>query len=111
MWSTHDDSKTEKREAESLGMQYVAIPWHCPLPKDEVFAKFLEVLKGSSGKKVFVHCRLGDDRTRMMIAAYRMAEEGWSADEAMNEMRTFGFTWTHHLICPGLANYEKHFPQ
>jgi hypothetical protein len=47
----------------------------------------------------------------MMIAAYRMAEEGWSADEAMNEMRTFGFTWTHHLTCPGLANYEKHFPE
>jgi tyrosine-protein phosphatase SIW14 len=108
---THDDSTTEKREAESLGMQYVAIPWHCPLPKDEVFAKFLEVLQESRGKKVFVHCRLGDDRTGMMIAAYRMAEEGWSADEAMNEMRTFGFTWTHHLTCPGLANYEKHFPE
>lgn len=108
---THDDSKSEKREVESLGMQYVAIPWHCPLPKDEVFAKFLEVLKENRGKKVFVHCRLGDDRTGMMIAAYRMAEEGWSADEAMNEMRTFGFTWSHHLICPGLANYEKHFPE
>lgn len=108
---THADSISEKKEVESLGMKYVAIPWHCPWPRDEVFAKFLQVLHENKGKKVFVHCRLGDDRTGMMVAAYRMAEEGWSADEAMNEMRTFGFTRAHHFICPGLASYEKHFPE
>jgi tyrosine-protein phosphatase SIW14 len=108
---THDDSKTEKKQVEALGMKYVAIPWHCPWPKDEVFTKFLKVLHENKGKKVFVHCRLGDDRTGMMIAAYRMAEEGWTADEAMNEMRTFGFTREHHFLCPGLASYEKSFPE
>lgn len=108
---THANDASEEREAKSLGMKYVAIPWHCPWPRDEVFAKFLKVLHENKGKKVFVHCRLGDDRTGMMVAAYRMAEEGWSADEAMNEMRTFGFTRAHHFICPGLANYEKHFPE
>lgn len=104
------DSKSEKEMAKSLGMEYVAIPWHCPWPHDEVFVKFLKVLQENQGKKVFVHCRLGDDRTGMMVAAYRMAVEGWTADEAMNEMRTFGFTSAHHYICPGLASYEKHFP-
>jgi protein-tyrosine phosphatase len=108
---THSNDPSEEREAKSLGMKYVAIPWHCPWPRDEVFAKFLKVLHENEGKKVFVHCRLGDDRTGMMVAAYRMAEEGWSADEAMNEMRTFGFTRAHHFICPGLASYEKHFPE
>jgi protein-tyrosine phosphatase len=108
---THSNDASEEREAKSLGMKYVAIPWHCPWPRDEVFAKFLKVLHENQGKKVFVHCRLGDDRTGMMVAAYRMAEEGWSADEAMNEMRTFGFTRAHHFICPGLASYEKHFPE
>jgi protein-tyrosine phosphatase len=108
---THANDAGEEREAKSLGMKYVAIPWHCPWPRDEVFAKFLKVLHENKGEKVFVHCRLGDDRTGMMVAAYRMAEEGWSADEAMNEMRTFGFTRAHHFICPGLASYEKHFPE
>jgi len=108
---THANDASEEREAKSLGMKYVAIPWHCPWPRDEVFAKFLKVLHENRGEKVFVHCRLGDDRTGMMVAAYRMAEEGWSADEAMNEMRTFGFTRAHHFICPGLASYEKHFPE
>jgi protein-tyrosine phosphatase len=69
------------------------------------------VVHENKGKKIFVHCRLGDDRTGMMVAAYRMAEEGWTADEAMNEMRSFGFTKSHHLICPGLARYEKSFPK
>ena len=107
---THAHDEAEEKTVESLGMKYVAIPWHCPWPHDEVFAKFLKVVHENKGKKIFVHCRLGDDRTGMMVAAYRIAEEGWTADEAMNEMRSFGFTRSHHLICPSLAGYEKHFP-
>lgn len=108
---THAHDQTEEKEVESLGMKYVAIPWHCPWPHDEVFAKFLKVVHDNQGKKIFVHCRLGDDRTGMMVAAYRMAEEGWTADEAMHEMKSFGFTRAHHFICPSLAGYEKHFPE
>jgi len=104
-------TKTEGKEVRMLGMRYVAIPWHCPLPNDEAFAKFLKLLRDNRGKKVFVHCRLGDDRTGMMIAAYRMADEGWTADEAMREMQKFGFTGAHHFICPALASYELSFPK
>jgi protein-tyrosine phosphatase len=108
---THANDKNEEKEVEALGMKYVAIPWHCPWPNDQVFARFLKVLRENQGKKVFVHCRLGDDRTGMMVAAYRMAEEGWTADEAMAEMKSFGFSRSHHLICPSLARYEKEFPE
>jgi tyrosine-protein phosphatase SIW14 len=108
---THAYSTTEEKEVKALGMQYVAIPWHCPWPHDEVFATFLKLLRENKGKKVFVHCRLGDDRTGMMVAAYRMAEEGWTADEAMREMQAFGFSRVHHYICPSLASYEKRFPE
>jgi len=108
---THANDETEETIVQSLGMKYVAIPWHCPWPHDEVFAKFLKVVHENKGKKIFVHCRLGDDRTGMMVAAYRMADEGWTANEAMTEMKSFGFTRAHHLICPSLASYEKHFPE
>jgi hypothetical protein len=47
----------------------------------------------------------------MMIAAYRMAAQGWTAEEAMHEMQQFGFSTVHHWICPGLASYEKSFPE
>lgn len=104
-------SKDEEAAVSKLGMQYISIPSHCPFPKDEPFAKFLRVLRENPAKKVFVHCRLGDDRTGMAVAAYRMAMEGWSADEAMKEMRAFGFSSVHHAMCPGLADYEESFPQ
>ncbi len=101
----------ERNEVTSLGMRYVAIPWHCFYPKDAIFAQFLEVLRESPEKKIFIHCNLGDDRTGMMIAAYRMAEQGWTAEEAKKEMEAFGFSFFHHLYCPGLSSYEAKFPQ
>jgi tyrosine-protein phosphatase SIW14 len=103
---------SERKIVTHLGMQYVALPWHCSFPKDKIFAQFLTLLRENPGKKIFVHCRLGDDRTGMMIASYRMAEEGWSAEKAEKEMEKFGFSFTHRrLICPGLSSYEEKFPQ
>lgn len=103
-------TNSEGKEVGTLGMQYVAIPWHCPSPNNDVIARFLKLLQENPNKKVFVHCRLGEDRTGMMVAAYRMAAQGWTAEEAMNEMQQFGFSSFHHLMCPGLASYEKNFP-
>jgi protein tyrosine/serine phosphatase len=103
--------KDEREFVNKLGMQYVAIPWHCPFPRDDAFASFLTLLQQNPGKKVFVHCRLGDDRAGMTIAAYRMAEQSWTAQEALKEMEAYGFSSSHHFICPGLSSYEASFPQ
>ena len=104
-------SSHEQAVVSKLGMQYISIPWHCPFPADPVFARFLKVIHDNPDKKIFVHCRLGDDRTGMAIASYRMANEGWSAEEALQEMKMFGFSAAHHAICPTLSTYEKHFPE
>jgi len=104
-------SDHEKVAVDELGMEYVSLPWHCPFPHDEPFAKLLKLIKDNPDKKIFVHCRLGDDRTGMAIAAYRMGLEGWSADDAMKEMELFGFTGVHHMICPRLAAFERSFPE
>jgi protein tyrosine/serine phosphatase len=104
-------SDQERKRVNKLGMQYAAIPWHCPFPRDDAFARFLELIRQNPGKKVFVHCRLGDDRAGMTIAAYRMAEQGWTAQEAMKEMEAYGFALSHHFICPRLASYESSFPR
>lgn len=104
-------SKRDEALVKKLGMTYVSLPWYCPFPKDTVFDRFVELIRENPGKKTFVHCRLGDDRTGMMIAAYRMAEDGWTAKQAMEEMHKFGYGPLHHLMCPGLAGYEKSFPR
>ncbi len=101
--------EVERRQVTKLGMRFVPIPWNCFHPEDTDMARFLRLLRDNRGKKVFVHCQTGDDRTGMMIAAYRMAEEGWTAGRAMKEMEAYGFTSSHHLICPGLSTYEARF--
>ena len=103
--------ESERKIVTRLGMQYVALPWRCFMPKDIVFAQFLTLVRKNPGKKIFVHCRMGDDRTAMMIASYRMAEEGWSAERAEKEMERNGFSFAHkRLICPTLDSYEESFP-
>jgi tyrosine-protein phosphatase SIW14 len=101
---------SERRIVTALGMKYVAIPWRCFSPHDEVFAQFLTLLRENPGKKIFVHCRVGNDRTGMDIAAYRMAEQGWTPEEAEKEMAAYGVNWFHRMICPRLGSYEKRFP-
>lgn len=102
---------TERKKVTRLGMRYVALRWFCLFPSDKVFARFLALVRENPQKKIFVHCRLGDDRVGMTIAAYRMAVEHWTAGQAMQEMRTEGFNAFHQCcICPRLARYEKSFP-
>jgi tyrosine-protein phosphatase SIW14 len=103
--------EVERRRVTKLRMRFVAIPWNCFHPEDTDMARFLRLLRDNRGKKVFVHCQTGDDRTGMMIAAYRMVEEGWTAEEAMKEMEAYGFTSSHYLICAGLSSYEARFPR
>jgi tyrosine-protein phosphatase SIW14 len=99
---------SEKKVVTAAGMQYISIPWHCMFPKDKAMAQFLAVLRDNPKKKIFVHCRLGDDRTGMMIAAYRMAVDNWSAEEAWTEMMHFGM---NREICFPLIKYERNFPE
>lgn len=104
--------KSEREFVKSLGMSYVSMGWECSFPKDKTFADFLTLIVDNPGTKIFVHCRVGDDRTGMMIAAYRMAEQGWSAEKAEKEMERFGFNFVHRrFICPRLSSYEEHFPE
>jgi tyrosine-protein phosphatase SIW14 len=106
----HRDS--ERKELTKLGIRYVPMHWQCSFPKDRIFAAFITLIRKNPGKKIFVHCRVGDDRTGMMVAAYRMVEQGWSAKRAKKEMIACGFSTVHrHLICPRLADYEEEFPK
>jgi len=97
----------EQRAVESLGMRHVAIPTSGFFgPTDNQVATFLKLLRDNPGKKTFVHCYFGDDRTGVMVAAYRIAEQHWTVDQAYNEMRVFHFH--RHLLF--LGHYVKSFP-
>jgi protein tyrosine/serine phosphatase len=98
----------ERKHVESLGMRFVHIPvdgWSPP--SDEQVAQFLFLLRDNPGEKIFVHCRFGDDRTSVFIAAYRMAMEKWSSEQATKEMYFFGFNGFWH---PSMKVFVHDFP-
>ena len=44
-------------------------------------------------KPVYVHCQHGEDRTGLVIAAYRVRQCGWTKEHAMEEARGHGYRW------------------
>jgi tyrosine-protein phosphatase SIW14 len=90
---TSDDAEpNEEAMAEHAGMRYVQIPMttHEP-PTSAQLAQFLAVVNDSASQPVYVHCVGGRHRTGVMTAAYRMIEDGWSADQAFKEMKHYKF--------------------
>lgn len=79
------------------GMKYVHIPMRSSFfraepPTSEQVRQFLAVVRDSTLYPVFMHCRAGKDRTGAMSAVYRMEACGWTKDEAVEEMMSFGFS-------------------
>src|SRR5450755_3600161 len=82
----------ERIGAEALGMHFLRIPiGGFSNPTNADLAHFFQVLNDSAAPTIFVHCEFGEDRTGVMVAAYRIAFEHWSSDQALSKMRAFGF--------------------
>lgn len=63
-----------------------------PAVLDDHVAEFLAIMR-TQAKPVYVHCRSGQNRTGVMVAAYRIFEEGMPVDPAIDEMRKFRGVW------------------
>jgi len=90
---TSDDAEPdEKAMAEQAGLKYVQIPMttHEP-PTPAQLAEFLKIVSDEASQPVYVHCVGGRHRTGVMTAAYRMTQDGWSAEQAFKEMKDYKF--------------------
>jgi protein tyrosine/serine phosphatase len=102
-----ETTRKERDAATALGLRFVSIPvGGFATPTDSQMAEFFSVLRESPAPIVFVHCEYGRDRTGTFVAAYRMAFQNWTTDEAMTEMMTFGFHRTWH---PAMEHYVQGF--
>ena len=72
-------------------------------PDIEDVIRFLEIVSDSNNTPVFVHCQYGADRTGVMCAIYRIAVQGWSKEDAIEEMTKGGFGF--HSLWSNLAKY------
>jgi len=105
-----EDSKDEEKgRVEAQGMQYIDMPWSSfSRPESKLVAQFLQILKDHPDKKIFFHCRRGAERTGVMGAAYRMAFQKWTPEQALDEMEQFHF---RGLLFHHLKSYVRSFPQ
>lgn len=82
----------EEKTAKKLGMHFVNLPMYMfEQPDSKKFKQFLSVVNNPANQPVYVHCRMGQDRTGTMIGAYRMTQDKWTATKAFDEMYSLGF--------------------
>jgi tyrosine-protein phosphatase SIW14 len=98
----------ERQHAQALGMRLVNLPgsgW--ATPKDEEIAQFFDLILERPRRTIFIHCWLGGDRSGEFVAAYRIAFDGWSPQQAIEEMRKFHYL---HFWHPNMARWVEKFP-
>lgn len=74
------------------GIRFVHLPFSdAATPPGDVFDAFLRELARPQNLPLLVHCEQGFHRTGVLCAAFRIAVQGWSLDEALAELHTLGF--------------------
>ena len=94
---------SDRREMQGTKMLYNHITmkaWHA---EDKELVQFLKIVTSRNNQPVFVHCQHGADRTGTMCAIYRIALQGWTMDQAIEEMTKGGFGY--HSIWKNLVDY------
>jgi protein tyrosine phosphatase (PTP) superfamily phosphohydrolase (DUF442 family) len=96
---------SDRDEMEGLPLQYEHIHMQAWYPEDEDVVRFLRVATNPANQPVFLHCQHGADRTGTLIAVYRVAVQGWTKDEAIDEMMRGGYGF--HGIWTNLTDYVR----
>jgi protein tyrosine phosphatase (PTP) superfamily phosphohydrolase (DUF442 family) len=82
--------------AAGLGYERVSFKfWH---PEDEDLRRFLAIASDPARQPVFVHCQRGADRTGTATAVYRVCVEGWSREDAIDEMVNGGYAFEPRFV-------------
>jgi protein tyrosine/serine phosphatase len=82
---------TDKSLLTGTTATYEHIPMTAWYARDNDVVRFLQIVTDRSRLPAFVHCRRGADRTGLMVAAYRIAVQGWDKEQAIAEMTQGGF--------------------
>jgi protein tyrosine/serine phosphatase len=79
----------EQNFAKQHGIKLIHLRMGRPSP--EQVTKFLEIVNDTKSQPVLVHCWHGTVRTGVLVAIYRIKEQGWSFEKALDEMRSYFF--------------------
>lgn len=80
------------------GIDKVQLPYRTNHVDDAQVIKALRAIQTAEAKgPVLMHCKHGSDRTGLMAAMYRVVVQGWSKEDALNEMTQGGFGDSTHF--------------
>ena len=97
--------ENEQKIVTNLGMHYASVPMAgMATPKDSQVAAVLALLNTSG--PVFVHCKRGADRTGMVVAVYRIAQDGWENRKALSEAKAYGMSFFERAIQHYVMDYK-----
>jgi protein tyrosine/serine phosphatase len=85
--------KTMRERAIEHGFLYrhAGMPTMWNKPKDPEVEEALSDLSNVDLQPIYVHCRLGKDRTGMIVALYRVLYEKWDGCDAWKEWKGLGY--------------------
>jgi protein-tyrosine phosphatase len=88
------DVERDRRLALSSGIEeWLHLPFSDrdtpPAERVRAWLKFMRT--GTRSSPIFTHCRGGRHRTGTLLAVYRVADCGWTREQALKEMMRFGW--------------------
>lgn len=101
---------SDARLMEGLGFHLVEVPMTAPFLKQRHIIAALRAIR-EAPKPVLFHCQQGADRAGAIAAMYRIVFQGWTKEEALEELKQggYGFHW-YYVNIPRLirrADVEK----
>ena len=99
------DNHSDKDEIGELPLNARRIEIFAGNMKDEYVEEFLSIVNDTSAVPVLVHCLHGADRTGTMCAMYRILCQGWSPNDAINEMENGGYGY--HSIWSNIPRFIR----
>lgn len=90
--------ESDSRWLSTPGITQIQLPYRTNHVDDADVLKALRTIQTAEAKgPVLMHCKHGSDRTGLMAAMYRVVVQGWSKEEALNEMTQGGFGDSTHF--------------
>lgn len=78
--------------AKAAGLQYINIPLTTKrAASEDQSSYFLKLVNDPANWPIYVHCKGGRHRTGEMTAIYRITRDGWTANQAYQEMKKYDF--------------------
>ena len=82
----------ERQWANELGLNYFNLPLKASkAATKEQTEYFLRLVNDPANAPVYVHCKGGRHRTGAMTGVYRISHDGWTAQQAFDEMKKYDF--------------------